>query len=157
VYLLGGNHESSDVNNIMGLFAEIRNEYHRPYLYVVFNHVFAYLPLAIRLNDAVVCLPGGLESQFASLDQLQTLSPSITASIDPIVETIVWSEPNADVADFQPNWKRNRGSEFGARQVADFVSCHGLKILVRDHLFVPEGVRFAFGNKVVTVSSAFNS
>jgi diadenosine tetraphosphatase ApaH/serine/threonine PP2A family protein phosphatase len=150
------NHEFQDVNKIMGFFAEIRNKYHRPNFYVAFNHVFAYLPLVIRFNDDVVYLHCCLGPQFVLLDQLKAPSPPIAASTDPIIESTVWSDPNADITDFQPNSKRNRGSEFSERPLADFLSCHGLKTLVRGHSLVPEGVRFALGNRVVTVSSASN-
>jgi hypothetical protein len=104
VYRLRGNHEFEDVSKIMRPFAEIHNEYHRPDLCVAFNHV-GYLPLAICLNEYVVCLHGGLGLQFVLLDQLRALSPAVAASTDPIVEAIVSSDPNADVLDFQPNWK----------------------------------------------------
>jgi hypothetical protein len=63
VYLLRGNHKFESVNKIMGLFAEIPNEYHRANLDIAFIHVFAYLPLAISLNDDVACLHGGFEPQ----------------------------------------------------------------------------------------------
>jgi hypothetical protein len=96
-------------------------------LCVAFIHVFAYFPLAIRLNDDIICLHGGIGLQFVSLGQLKTLSPPIAASTDPIVDAIVWSDPNADVADFQVNRKRNGGSKFGGRLLADFLSHRGLK------------------------------
>jgi hypothetical protein len=138
------------------VFAESCNECHRPTLYVIFNYVFAYLPLAVRLHDDVACLHGGLGPQFVSLDQLKAPYPPITASTDPIFEAIVWPDPNADAADFQPNQKRNRGSEFGERPLGDFLSCHGLKTPVRSQSFVLEDVHFAFDNRIVAVSGAFN-
>jgi hypothetical protein len=156
VYLLRGNHEFEDVNKIAGLFAEVREEYHAPDVYVALNRAFAYLPLAIRLNDDVLCLHGGIGPKFVSLEQLKTLCPPITTSTDPIVESIVWSDPNPDVLEFQANRKRNRGSEFGERPLTDFLSRHQLRTLIRGHSFVPEGVRFAFNNQLVTVSSASN-
>jgi hypothetical protein len=95
VCLLCGNHEFGDVNKIMKLFAEIRNERHRPDLYVAFNPVFAYLRLPIPLDDDVVYLYGDLRPQFVSFDQSKTLSPPIAVSTDPIVEVIVWLDPDA--------------------------------------------------------------
>jgi hypothetical protein len=88
VYLLRGNHEFEDVNEIMGLFAEIRKKYHRPDLCVAFNHVFADLPLEIGLNDDVVHLHGGIGPQFVWLDGLKALSPPTAASTGSIVEVI---------------------------------------------------------------------
>jgi hypothetical protein len=99
VHVMRGNHEFEDVNKILGPFAEIRNECHRPDLYVAFNHVLASLPLAMRLNKDVVCLHGGLRPQFISLDQLKAFSPPIAAPTDPLVEAIVWPDRNADLAD----------------------------------------------------------
>jgi hypothetical protein len=49
-------------------------------------------------------------------------------------------DPNGDVADFQPNWKRSRGPEFGERPLVYLFSCHGLKTLDRGHSFLLEGV-----------------
>jgi hypothetical protein len=153
---LRGNHEFEDVNKIMGLFAEIRNEYPRPDLDVAFNHVITYLRLAARLNDDVVCLHSGLWPQFVSLDQLKALSLPLAESTDPIVETIAWSDPSADIPDFERYQKRSCCSEFGEHPLAEFLSCHQLKIFVHCHSLVPTGVRFALGNRVVTASSVSN-
>jgi hypothetical protein len=73
IYLPRGNHEFEEVNNMMRLFAEIRNKCQTPDPCVAFNRVFAYLPFAIRLNNDVVCLHDGLGPQFVSRHSLREL------------------------------------------------------------------------------------
>ena len=108
--------------------------------------------MAVIINQRILCLHAGIGPRFASRAQIEQITRPLEQSND-LVDSIVWSDPHPEQG-FRGNRKRLRGYEFGSVQLAEFLEKNGMRMLIRGHSYVPEGVRYDFDQQVVAVSSA---
>jgi diadenosine tetraphosphatase ApaH/serine/threonine PP2A family protein phosphatase len=153
-YLIRGNHECEDVNSIHGLLSEVIDLYHSDDLFHSINSVFALLPFAARLNGDFLCVHGGIGPGLVNLHQIESIDRPLKNCDDPIVVSLLWSDPNSEV-EMQAS-PRGRGFEFGEAALTRFLEANKLKMLIRGHSEIVEGVLYAFDRKLVTVFSVSN-
>jgi hypothetical protein len=75
---------------------------------------------------------------------------------DPVVDSLVWSDPNDMVDGFRPSPTRGAGFLFGEAALDSFLKKSQLEMLVRAHECVPNGAAWMWRNRVITVFSASN-
>ena len=81
VYLLRGNHESSETNKSYGFFTECTRRYRRSEGELVWrfvNKVFHQLPLAAVLDHRILVLHGGLGPDVKTLEDIEGIKRGTT-------------------------------------------------------------------------------
>jgi protein phosphatase len=153
-FVIRGNHEWEDVNSTHGLLAEVFDAYSGREVFDALNEVFAMIPIAARLNGGFLCVHGGIGPGLVSVRQIEEIQRPLTDCENTIVASLMWSDPMEGV-EMRPS-ERCRGFEFGERPLAEFLAANGLKMLVRGHTAIADGVLYGLERKVVTVFSVSN-
>lgn len=164
VVLLRGNHESRDINSVYGLTTECCNVYPLPAnksaqvqdhpVWTAFNRLFDTLPLAALIDDAVLCVHGGLSPDVVYLDSLFTLNRKHDIVSGSIAADLTWSDPTSS-AGFQMS-SRGTGAIFGPDATETFLKNNNLHWICRAHQCVRKGYQWDHNQKVLTVFSAPN-
>lgn len=155
IHLLRGNHEFADVNGIYGFNKEIMNTYGDDWqpIFENFNFVFNYLPLAAIMDEDIFCVHGGLSKGLETVAQIAQIVKPIVDTSDPMIESILWSDPNQSVNGFVES-HRGKGFLFGNKAINKFFENNNLKCMIRGHQCEANGVRSEFDSKVFTVFSS---
>lgn len=72
IYLLRGNHESSEINKIYGFYQEVRKRANLK-TYKKFAQIFEYMPLSAKIENKIFCVHGGLSPDLKSIDELKNV------------------------------------------------------------------------------------
>jgi diadenosine tetraphosphatase ApaH/serine/threonine PP2A family protein phosphatase len=177
VHLNRGNHEDWMVGCTYGFITEIIGKYpaHGKVLMGLFKECFAHIPLATVIDREVVVLHGGIAPDltlqglgeidrrlyFSMAEVPQAVKdgvrdePPYTMAHYKAVSDVLWSDPRPTPGAGK-NVERGCGSEFGPDVSAEWLRREGLRLLVRSHECVRDGVRLeeGHGGRVVTVFSS---
>jgi diadenosine tetraphosphatase ApaH/serine/threonine PP2A family protein phosphatase len=165
VYLLRGNHESRQVNQMYGLFNDCMQLYGHAGIWFLLNDVFDYLPIAAVVDRRIFCVHGGLSPKIALIEQISTLDRKKEIE-EGAVADLTWSDPD-DVQKFVPN-RRGNGYLFGAQQSKQFLLNNKLGVLTeakdasncgfiaRSHQLAMRGYEWMHDDALVIVWSAPN-
>lgn len=151
IYLIRGNHEFEIVNKEFGFYSEVMTMYKSPLIYMMYNLSFGYMPIAAVVNDSVYCVHGGIGPKITEISQFSAMKKPLKELGD--TDEVFWSDPSDKSGGFVVS-DRGRGYKFGATEVSQFLDKNGLKMLVRGHQVVEDGVTFSMGNRVATIFSA---
>lgn len=164
IFLLRGNHECHDVNEIYSFKEECIFKYGEfgNSIWKMFNTVFQWLPLVALVENKILCLHGGISKSFFteinSLDQLNNLRREdlFTVAEQGLVCDLLWADPNEDNenVDWQIN-ERGCSFLFGKGTVNNFCHKFNIDLVVRAHEVQNNGYKF-YSEKLVTVFSASN-
>ena len=156
VFLIRGNHEFSHINRAYGFYDEIMNEYNDEQIWIKFQDVFSWFPLAAVINRAVFCVHGGLSPNLTDLDTLRQLPMPIPNYLsNTMISDLVWSDPVDTIKGFQIN-HRGSGQIFGPDVVESFLKNNKLKLMVRGHQCTLSGFRAFADFMGITVFSSSN-
>jgi len=164
VHLVRGNHEDRAVNAHYGFRAELTRKLGQERgeaLWGRMNDVFDWLPIAANIDESILCVHGGIGSQFVSLSQLDKFTlPIRPADLPPDLKQvywdIMWSDP-CDQDQVVGEHASPRGANitlFSAQRVVDFLSTNHLQMIIRAHQCVVEGWELFAGGRLITVFSA---
>lgn len=156
VYLLRGNHETKNMNQIYGFAGEVRHKYDESTMRV-FTEVFNWLPLAAVLQDKIFITHGGLSTQDegrVTLSEIENISRNREPPESGLMSDLLWSDPN-HLRGRQPS-KRGIGFNFGPDYTENFLKTNSLKLVVRSHEVMEEGYSLHHDGKCITVFSAPN-
>jgi diadenosine tetraphosphatase ApaH/serine/threonine PP2A family protein phosphatase len=137
-FLLRGNHESREVNQVYGLYNDCQHLYGHSGTWLVLNEVFNCLPIAAVIDDRIFCVHGGLSTTVTYIDKLSLIDRRRELELPPPDSTLTtlsaleaqalvdltWSDPE-DVSQFAPN-RRGKGLLFGPDQSRNFLWNNGL-------------------------------
>ena len=155
VYVIRGNHEFGSLCSACGFLEELKSLKYSRALFDSFVSVFNVIPLALRINNDVICLHGGIGPNIRDLADIDRIPRSISELYGGIADSLVWSDPCEDVSRFEQSI-RGRGFQFGRQALRSWLSNNGLRLLIRGHQSIEEGVRYGLDGLVVTVFSASN-
>ncbi|KAK8893859.1 hypothetical protein M9Y10_022288 [Tritrichomonas musculus] len=155
IFMLRGNHEFEDINQIYGFESEVLMHYGQIKLYRKFNEAFGYLPLAAIINQKIFCVHGGISPALKSFDQIIALKRPITVLDIPFVSDLVWSDPSTE-SQLYGNSNRGVGTTFGEQAAQEFLAMFGIEKIIRAHQCVQYGIAKFFNNQVITVFSCSN-
>ena len=156
VFLLRGNHEFPSAIGPGTLNGDIQATYGQTWLWDQFQYVFSFLPYAAVINDRCFCVHGGISGALKRVDDILSIQLPMPSCSTQLVNDLVWSDPCAKVDTFGPSERGGAARVFGRQAVEEFLSENGLQMIIRGHERVPEGIRYVFDKKVVTVSSSSN-
>ena len=153
IYLIRGNHEFQHINKVYGFYDEIIEKYKTEDVWVSFNQVFSYLPLAVILNEKIFCVHGGLSPLTPTVHEIANIKLPIVSYVGLTqVSDLVWSDPTDLYPEFIPS-DRGAGVIFGRTAVQNFLVNSGLSLLVRAHQCISTGVHAFAGTLGITVFS----
>lgn len=155
VYIVRGNHESDDMARRSGLYQEVMTKYKSSDLYDTLLDSFESLPLSASIGDRILCTHGGIPKDLTSLSQLDSIERPISAESSDIFDGLTWSDPSEDVEMFGES-HRGRAHLFGEKAFEKFLCNTGVSLLIRGHECVNDGIRYMFGDRLITVFSASN-
>ncbi|CAM9136649.1 unnamed protein product, partial [Ectocarpus fasciculatus] len=175
VFLNRGNHEDKAICAVYGFQKECDQKYGNT-TYIMFCEIFTYLPLCTVVNNSIFVVHGGLFHQrrttLADIDQVQRTDYKAEKAdpeaqrnkSDPegfflrtLQQCALWSDPHTqDIV--IPN-RRGAGVMFGVSMTQAFLETNNLKMVVRSHECVPDGIDWPFqgtpaADKLCTLFSA---
>ena len=154
LFMLRGNHECRQVNQMYGFYLECLTSYGHAGVWTLCNEVFDLLPMAALIDGRVFSVHGGLSPEVKLIEAISLIPrQDELPSIGPLGD-LCWSDPD-EVEDWHEN-QRGAGWIFGQKQVEKFCHLNGLDFITRSHQLVMEGYRWFFDQKLVTVWSAPN-
>jgi serine/threonine-protein phosphatase with EF-hand domain len=174
VFINRGNHEDKDICKVYGFKTECVDKYDT-LTYTMFCEIFNNLPLCAVVNNALFVIHGGLFHETPTLADInrimrtdykaETPNPNDPRNVsDPdgfylrqLQICALWSDPHP-FDTILPNTQRGAGVLFGPDMTMAFLQKNALKLVVRSHECVEEGISWPFkgtpaANKLVTVFS----
>ncbi len=154
VILLRGNHETPLANQYYGFIEAVSRRY-SPSFYEVYASIFSYLPYACLLNGEILCLHGGIAKGLEKIEQLKTLPREEDVS-NPMAFQVLWNDPQEGIEGFKPSPRGQGIYVFGEDAFTDFVNRNGVEVMVRAHEAFPQGFKWYFKGRVLSLFSAAN-
>jgi diadenosine tetraphosphatase ApaH/serine/threonine PP2A family protein phosphatase len=164
-FMLRGNHESRQVNQMYGLYNECVQLYGHPGIWYILNEVFDLLPVAAVIDCRIFCVHGGLSPNVKFVEQILPLERKREIDHGTIAD-LTWSDPD-NVSNFSPG-PRGIGYLFGAKHSKMFLrnnrlgSSEGPRenpnhgFIARSHQLAPDGYSWLHDDSLVIVWSAPN-
>jgi protein phosphatase len=118
--------------------------------------MFAYIPLAARIGDQILCVHGGIGPGLNDINDIKSIARPVETFGRDTVDSLVWSDPSDSVLEFEASSTRGTGYNFGISAVRRFLAQSGLRKIIRAHECVHDGFEGNFSNTVMTVFSASN-
>lgn len=169
VFLVRGNHEDRLMNVNYGFHADCMRKFAHEGedVWERVNDVFEFLPIAALVEDAILCIHGGIGDSISSLNDLRGIPKpiqvvgEITASTtrqDRMILDALWSDPtdNDSVLGVHNSPRGKNTCRFGPDRVQEFNRRNGLKLIIRAHECVQHGYEYFAAGQLLTVFSATN-
>lgn len=151
VHVLRGNHEFKEVNTRYGFADEVMKKYDQT-IYWLYNVCFSTLPLAALLNGRVFAIHGGVCERIKTLADIEKLERSSIGYLDERLE-MLWNDPSEAEPGFTFNDSRGGFHRFGKNIFDEFMSRNSLDLMVRAHQPWPDGYKYFFGKRLISVFS----
>jgi diadenosine tetraphosphatase ApaH/serine/threonine PP2A family protein phosphatase len=155
VHMLRGNHETLWVNDEHGFRDELV-ERGLGALHIPFNDMFSQLPIAAVIDGTVLAVHGGVPEGLPSLDDIKAIRKGVVEpkeARDGLMLGLMWNDPKESLQGFAPNTYRGYMNVFGRQAFEDFMGKNELKGMVRGHQRWPEGYRYFFDTRILSVFS----
>uniref|UniRef100_A0A673X7W9 Serine/threonine-protein phosphatase n=1 Tax=Salmo trutta TaxID=8032 RepID=A0A673X7W9_SALTR len=153
-YLLRGNHETDNMNQMYGFEGEVKAKY-TAQMFTLFSEVFQWLPLAQCINGKVLVMHGGLFSEDGvTLDDLRKIDRNRQPPDSGPMCDLLWSDPQPQNGRCVS--KRGVSCQFGPDVTERFLDQNNLDYIVRSHEVKAEGYEVTHSGKCITVFSAPN-
>jgi len=155
IYLLRGNHECRQVNQLYGFYDECINIYGHAGIWRMCNEVFDLLPIGAIISNKVFCIHGGLSPEIKLIEQIPLLERQDELPSSGPLADLTWSDPD-DIEGWGVN-QRGAGWRFGAQPTREFCANNKIDLIVRAHQLAMSGYQYHFNEtQLVTVWSAPN-
>jgi diadenosine tetraphosphatase ApaH/serine/threonine PP2A family protein phosphatase len=154
MFILRGNHESAGLTKQYGFFDECKRRYSVK-IWKLFIDLFNWLPVAALVEDAALCMHGGISPDLKSLDNIAAIQRPCDAGDKGLLCDLLWSDPEPGVGKWQAN-ERGVSYVFGEEALRDTLKSLDLDLIVRAHQVMDQGYQFFAGRSLVTVFSASN-
>jgi diadenosine tetraphosphatase ApaH/serine/threonine PP2A family protein phosphatase len=155
IFLLRGNHECRQVNQLYGFYEECVHVYGHAGLWRLCNEVFDLLPISAVVADKIFCVHGGLSPEIRLIEQIPLLERQEELPSSGPLADLTWSDPD-DIQGWGVN-QRGAGWLFGRNPTSEFCQNNQIDLIVRAHQLAMEGYQYHFGGEqLVTVWSAPN-
>jgi len=175
-YVLRGNHETMEINKQFGFFEKffhkyfeeqetddhgLYHSYHDESHFTDILSVYLVMPICALINESYLCLHGGIPEDIEILNKLKGLKPEdidddIAESIEDAVFQILWNDPEPELKGYAMNYRGPGVKFFGEDVFNQFLEKYNLKYIIRAHECFPEGFRWFFDRKLLTIFSSSN-
>ena len=162
-YLLRGNHETLEMNQYYGFFQEFISRFKDQSKFNEILSIYEVLPICAVINDNILCLHGGIPEDFDILKKLKNkkhkdFDKTTIKLINPGIFQILWNDPkDVEILNFSNNRLRGPGIKFFGQKAFDaFMEKNNLQLLIRAHECFPEGYRWFFNKRLLSIFSSAN-
>lgn len=156
VYLLRGNHECRQVNQMYGFYDECVNYYGHAGVWRMCNEVFDLLPIGAVVSNKIFCIHGGLSPEIKLIEQIPLIERQDELPSSGPLADLTWSDPDENIEEWNVN-SRGAGWLFGKQPTHEFCYNNKLDLICRAHQLAMKGFQYFFNeDQLVTVWSAPN-
>lgn len=159
-YLLRGNHETLEMNKYYGFFQDFMHKFKDSIKFNEILTVYDVLPICVLINRTILCLHGGIPQDTEILTKLKGYKTKdmtrIYKSISKGVFQIMWNDPKSELQGFVNSFRGSGIFFFGEEVFNDFMRINNLEYLIRAHECFPEGYRWFFNKKLLSIFSSAN-
>lgn len=159
-YIIRGNHENLEMNQYYGFFQDFVSRFNDQTKFNEIINVYNSLPICASINDTILCLHGGIPQDFEILNKIKgrkckDFSELFALNAQGIYQ-IMWNDPKSELQGFSDSF-RGPGIKFFGNDVFElFMKYNNLKYLIRSHECFPEGYRWFFNNRLLSIFSSAN-
>lgn len=159
-YLLKGNHETLEMNQSYGFFQDFMSKFNDQKKFDEILTLYNTLPFCALINKSILCLHGGIPDDFEILRKLKGLKPkdivSVFKSIAKSLIQIMWNDPKSGLKGFSESFRGPGIKNFGEDVFDGFMKEYNLNYLIRSHEIFPEGFRWFFKKRLLSIFSSAN-
>ncbi|CAI4228762.1 unnamed protein product [Auanema sp. JU1783] len=157
--LVRGNHETRNVNRFYGFYDEVlsrfTDENKARTIWLAFNEVFDWMPIAGLIGKKILCMHGGISSELNSLQDIRKLQrPLEDPNTNNLALDILWADPAPNYKGFGKNLNRGISCVFGDDVVKEICKKLKISLIVRAHQVMMGGYSFFAQKHLVTIFSA---
>lgn len=152
IVLLRGNHETPSMNEFYGFKRAVLSRYGTE-VFRLFTRVFSMMSYAVVVNGGILGVHGGIPVGVEQLEEIRKLPKGEVEPASSIAFQILWNDPDEDVEEFEPSPRGPGAFLFGEKPLTRFLESNSLQLLVRAHQAFPEGYRWFFREKLLSVFS----
>ncbi|CAF0863250.1 unnamed protein product [Rotaria sordida] len=170
VYLLRGNHELRNVQDMFQFHGECRRKFGidlGEQVWEEINRCFDAMPICALVDNRILCVHGGIPSLDNKNDFFKLVSQIPCPLRDPENESplaweLLWNDPlSNDIRDldntnneFILNVRRGTGFFFSSKALNDFLYQNSLSYVVRAHEVQQQGFKVQLNGRLLTVFSS---
>jgi len=159
-FFLKGNHESLEINQYYGFYKDFMYRFKDKKKFKDVLALFKVLPFCALVNRSILCLHGGIPEDNDILRKLKGIKtqdlPLISKSIAKSLMHIMWNDPKSNLNGFSDSFRGIDLKFFGEDVFNEFMRKNKLKYLIRSHEFYPEGYRWFFNKRLLSIFSSAN-
>jgi serine/threonine-protein phosphatase PP1 catalytic subunit len=159
-YLLKGNHETLEMNEYYGFFQEFISRFSDESKFLEILNIYNVLPLCALINKTILCLHGGISQDKEILKRLKghkckEFNTLLKLNKESIYQ-IMWNDPKSEIEGFSNSFRGPGIKFFGNKAFEKFMEYNNLKYLIRAHECFPEGYRWFFNKRLLSIFSSAN-
>ncbi len=160
IILLRGNHETISTNSYYGFKNEVFSKFKSSAdkIYIRCNEVFAKMPIAVLINNGeILALHGGIPIESPEISELKSLPKNdLRGEGNKFLFQILWNDPDDRIKTYAPSPRGPGCYLFGWEVFNKFTEKNNINVIIRAHTYLPEGYRFFFNNKLLSIFSVLN-
>jgi len=160
-YILRGNHETLEMNQTYGFIEEFARKFeNESQKFIEILEVYDVIPICAIINK-ILCLHGGIPEDIHILKKLRGLKPrdidnSLSKSLGYRIFQMMWNDPKEEITGFIDSFRGTGIKSFGKDVFEEFMKENDLTYLIRAHECFPEGYRWFFNNRLLSIFSSEN-
>jgi len=160
IFLIRGNHETLEMNRAYGFYQEFVSKFYHHEWFNEILSLYDFLPICAKLNQSILCVHGGIPKDFSILNKIHNLKTRDLKSIykkegDALFQ-MMWNDPKEDLRGFSQSYRGSGIYFFGKDVLNDFLNENKFNYLIRSHECFPEGFRWFFNKKLLSIFSSAN-
>lgn len=159
-FLIRGNHETLEMNQYYGFFQDFISRFNDQSKFNKILSIYNLLPICASINKTILCLHGGIPQDINILNKLRGQKCRdfnvIFNSIAQEIYQIMWNDPKSELKGFCGSFRGPGIYFFGNDVFENFMEANNLKYLIRAHECFPEGYRWFFNNRLLSIFSSAN-
>ncbi|MFW9945230.1 MAG: metallophosphoesterase [Candidatus Odinarchaeota archaeon] len=161
-FLLRGNHETLEMNQYYGFFQDFISKFRDQSKFNEILSIYDVLPICALINDKILCLHGGIPEDIDILKKmknkkLKDFDKTTIKLINPGIYQILWNDPkDVEILNFSNSFRGPGIKFFGQKAFDVFMEKNNLQFLIRAHECFPEGYRWFFNKRLLSIFSSAN-
>lgn len=158
VFLIRGNHECSNLNNVYGFKEECIERYDADIGHKIWkniNNALHQLPLSAVINEVIFCTHGGISPKLKKISEIDKINRARNIPNEGVFCDLTWSDPKVQKKEWTDN-DRGCSYTFNGEALDNFMKNNEIQLVCRAHQVVNGGYKFFHDDKLVTIFSAPN-
>ena len=156
-FLLKGNHETIEMNDAYGFFQEFLQKFKEFDKFKEILSIYDALPICAIINNQILCLHGGIPTDINALNEMKNVpTTKIHMKIGISIYQMMWNDPKEEMEGFKGSFRGHGIFNFGKDVFNKFMSGNNLKFLIRAHECFPEGYKWFFDERLLSIFSSDN-